>query len=386
MHGHRAPGAGSERAGTRRNGDAVLPVGGPAQGLDLRHRRLNQLVAGQLQHARDAVRADPVGHGVDRRARPDHPAVQQAARRAARPLVVDHVRVHAVVQAQIDEARLAVVRVEAARRAVVGAGPVGVAGGADHQHRALAVRLAEGHQIGQLPVAPLRVVVLGDGAAVGPVLQVGRGPQVSGAALAGALPYRAADELLPQPVRLPHLRVPVHRRGGVGALFVGHHLVLVPGQPAVGAARQHAVGLGVAGDVAGVQGAGKAVVVDEGVAGVRPGHVVAAVGPHRHRPVFPLQQVGRAGVPPADRALAAVGVHRTVLVEQVVRALMVDGAVGIVHPSLRRREVVARAVRVVGHHPAAQLAGRAGEYGPLPAGHGHAKVAYLPGAPVSGHP
>ncbi|CAI8012663.1 hypothetical protein GBAR_LOCUS8109, partial [Geodia barretti] len=62
--------------------------------------------------------------------------------------------------------------------------------------------------------------------------------------------------------------VPVHRRGGVGALLVVHHLVLVPAQPAVGAARQHPVGFGMAGDVAGVQRTRETVVVDEGVAGV----------------------------------------------------------------------------------------------------------------------
>ena len=123
-------------------------------------------------------------------------------------------------------------------------------------------------------------------------------------------PTAPADQLLPLLALLPHLGVPVHGRGGVGTLLVVHHLVLVPGQPAVGAACQHAVGLGMAGDVAGVQRTGEAVVVDEGVAGVDPIHVVTAVGPHRHRPVLPVQQVGRAGVAPAVRARAAVGEHR----------------------------------------------------------------------------
>ena len=185
---------------------------------------------------------------------------------------------------------------------------------------------------------------------------------------------------------LPHLGVPVHGRGGVGALLVAHHLVLVPGQPAVGAARQDAVGLLVATDVAGVQRAGKPVVVDERVAGVDAGHVVAAVGPHRHRPVFPVQQVGGAGVSPADSALAAVRVHRAILVEQVVDAVVVDGAVGIVDPTLRRREVVDRPVRVACRHPAAQFPGGAAKERTILAGNRDAKVAHLPGPLVRVHP
>ena len=106
----------------------------------------------------------------------------------------------------------------------------------------------------------------------------------------------------------------------------------------VGATRQHAVGFGMAGDVAGVQRTGDAVVVEEGVAGVDPVHVVAGVGPHRHRPVFRMEQIGGAGVAPADGARAAVGEHRLVLVEQVVGALVVDRTVGVVDLTLRRRE------------------------------------------------
>ena len=57
---------------------------------------------------------------------------------------------------------------------------------------------------------------------------------MGGAALAGALPDRPADQLLPQLVFLPHLRVPVHRRGGVGALLAVHHLCLCQlSQPSV---------------------------------------------------------------------------------------------------------------------------------------------------------
>ena len=56
---------------------------------------------------------------------------------------------------------------------------------------------------------------------------------------------------------------------------------------------------------------------------------------------------------------------------------MVDRTVGVVDPSLGRREVVARPVRVVGQHPAPQLPRRRAEHLPLPAGHGHAKVAHL---------
>ena len=80
---------------------------------------------------------------------------------------------------------------------------------------------------------------------------------------------------------------------------------------------------------------------------------------------------------PADGALAAVGEHWPVLVEEVVDALVVDRTVGVVDPAFGRREVVARPVRVVGQHPAPQLPRRRAEHLPLPAGHGHAEVAHL---------
>ena len=118
----------------------------------------------------------------------------------------------------------------------------------------------------------------------------------------------------PQLARRPHLGVPAHGRGGDGTLLLVHHLVLVPAQPAVGAAREHAVGLGGAGDVAGYKRTREAFVVDEGGAGADPVVVVASVGPHRHRPVFQMQQIGGGCVAPADRAPAAVGEHRPVLV------------------------------------------------------------------------
>ena len=109
------------------------------------------------------------------------PSTQPCSRRRgapSRPTIIHQVRVYAVIPAQVDEARLASVGVEAAfALAVVAADPVGVVAGADHQYRALAVRCTAGgterHQVGQLPIAPLGVMILGDGAAVGPFFQVG---------------------------------------------------------------------------------------------------------------------------------------------------------------------------------------------------------------------
>lgn len=60
----------------------------------------------------------------------------------------------------------------------------------------------------------------------------------------------------------------------------------------------------------------------------------------------PVHQVGAHGVAPVHRPPDSV--VRIVLVEEMVLARIIDEAVGVIHPPLRRREVVLRAIRFVG--------------------------------------
>ena len=76
-------------------------------------------------------------------------------------------------------------------------------------------------------------------------------------------------------------------------------------------------------------------------------HVLLALfqrGPQRDRQVLPVHQVAAARVPPVH--VAPRGSVRVELVEEVVPALIEDGAVGIVVPVGRRMEMVDRTVGV----------------------------------------
>ena len=68
------------------------------------------------------------------------------------------------------------------------------------------------------------------------------------------------------------------------------------------------------------------------------------VAPERWLMLLPVEEVRGRGVPPVHVApLSPVGV---VLIVEVVLALMVDEAVGVIHPAVARSEVVGSAVGV----------------------------------------
>ena len=83
---------------------------------------------------------------------------------------------------------------------------------------------------------------------------------------------------------------------------------------------------------------------------------VLEAGPQRDRLVVPEHPVAGSRVPPVHVAPAFAG--RVQLVEDVVLAVLVAGAVGIVHPVARGSEVAARPPRVLLRqcHASSQLA------------------------------
>ena len=88
--------------------------------------------------------------------------------------------------------------------------------------------------------------------------------------------------------------------------------------------------------------AGGVVAVDHRAAGE---HGAELVRVELHRPLPPVQHVAAGRVAPVH--VAPVGAVRVVLVEQVIGAVVVDQAVGVVQPAAPRREVELRSQRLV---------------------------------------
>ena len=96
-----------------------------------------------------------------------------------------------------------------------------------------------------------------------------------------------------------------------------------------------------------------AVVGDEGVTREDSGTVLGSVRPYRDRPVHPMHQVLADSMAPAHGARAAIN-DRSILVEQVILALVINRTVRIIDPALGSSEVVLRPEGVVGDHPLPQ--------------------------------